>query len=255
MGDNFRNIKLTIAYCGKNFAGWQVQENDKTVQGEIEKALSIIHKSDIKITGAGRTDSGVHARAQTANFKTTLDSLPSENFSLALNRLLPDDIRILESREVALSFNSRYDAVKRVYKYYLIDKRNLAPWERNMAMYINKPLDINMLNSFASIIEGSHDFSSFSSPMGQGVSMIREIFSSVFYPEYPFIVYKIAGSGFLRKMVRSITGTIISLYTSGGSPEDFKEILQSRDRTKAGTTAPAHGLFLDSVHYTRDTCL
>jgi len=255
MTDVFRNIKLTIAYYGKNYAGWQIQKNDKTVQGEIEKALSIIHKSDVKITGAGRTDSGVHARAQVANFRTQLDSIPSGKFSLALNSLLPDDIRILESREESPSFNSRYDAVKRVYKYYLGDKMVMTPWERSMAMYVNKPLDINALNSYASIIEGKHDFTSFSAPMEEHVSMVREIFSSVFYPEYPFIVYKIAGSGFLRKMVRSITGTIIHLYTSGGTPEDFREILKSLDRSKAGTTAPAYGLFLDSVHYAGDTCL
>ena len=247
-----RNIKLIIAYNGKNYAGWQIQENGVTIQGIIEEALKKIHKCEIKITGAGRTDSGVHARGQVANFKTEISSIPAEKYSLALNSILPDDIRILESKEVNLSFNSRYDAVERIYKYQLTDIYSIMPWERDCSMYIDKKLDVIALNNIASAVIGTHDFSAFSAPMEENISPIRTVCCSSFYPSYPFIVYKITGNGFLRKMVRSIIGTIIEIYKNGGGREEFEKILYSKDRSLSGATAPARGLFLDSVIYSRE---
>ena len=249
--DMARNIKLVIAYNGKNYAGWQSQDNDITIQGTIEEALKKIHKYEIKIIGAGRTDAGVHARGQVANFKTDLASVPAEKFSLALNSLLPDDIRILDSREVNLSFNSRYDAIERIYKYQLTDIYSIMPWEKEFSMYINKKLDIPGLNDIASAAIGTHDFSTFSAPMDEHVSPLKTIYSSSFFPSYPFIIYKISGSGFLRKMVRSIIGTIVEIYKNGGGKEEFKKILESKDRFLSGATAPARGLFLDYVVYDR----
>ena len=251
MNNAVRNIKLVIAYNGKNYSGWQIQDNDITIQGIIEEALKKIHKHEVKIIGAGRTDSGVHATAQVANFMTDLASLPVEKFSLALNSILPDDIRILESNEVNPSFNSRYDAIERVYKYQLTDINSIMPWERDFSMYINKKLDIAALNNIASVIVGTHDFSAFSAPMEDHVSPVRTIYCSSFYPSYPFIVYKISGNGFLRKMVRSIIGTIVEIYKNSGGKKEFEEILKSKDRSLSGATAPARGLFLDSVIYNR----
>ncbi|MCL2294334.1 MAG: tRNA pseudouridine(38-40) synthase TruA [Spirochaetes bacterium] len=254
MSSEARNIKLKIAYNGKNYAGWQIQDNDTTIQGTIEEVLKKIHKYEVKITGAGRTDAGVHARAQAANFNTSLSSIPAEKFSRALNSLLPGDIRILESREVNLSFNSRYDAVERIYKYQLTDIYSIMPWETEFSMYVDKKLDITLLNNIASAAIGTHDFSAFSAPMEDHVSTVKTIYSSVFYPSYPFIIYKISGTGFLRKMVRSIIGTIVEIYKNDGRKEEFEKILKSRDRSLAGATAPAKGLFLDSVRYSEAVC-
>lgn len=247
-----RNIRLKIAYNGKNYAGWQVQENDVTVQGEIEKALEVIHKEKVKLTGSGRTDSGVHARGQVANFKSRNTSVPDWKFALALNSLLPSDIRILESAETCIDFNSRYDAVERVYTYYITDNPSLMPWERDFSLFVNRKLDMEKLNSIASAVTGTHDFSSFSAPMPLHVSPVRSIYSSAFYSSYPFVIYKISGNGFLRKMVRSITGTILDLYAEEKGREDFIEIMNSRNRSLAGTTAPARGLFLESVIYRQE---
>lgn len=244
-----RNIELLIAYNGKNYSGWQMQSQDITIQGEIEKALSKICKNKIKITGAGRTDAGVHARGQVANFLTNADSIPAEKFSIALNSLLPNGIRILESSLASDSFNARHDAVKRVYEYNLTNVEALMPWERDFSFYVRDCLNIEKLNDIASVLVGIHDFSAFSAPLEEHLSPIREVFASSFYVKYPFIVYRIAGSGFLRKMVRSIVGTIVSINRKGGSGADMEKVLTSLDRTQTGTTAPARGLFLVTVYY------
>ena len=244
-----RNIKLKIAYDGTGYAGWQIQNNQKTVQGTIENVLSRIHKHEVKLTGAGRTDAGVHARGQTANFKTDIASMTAGSFIPAINSLLPGDIRVLDSSTAAPDFNSRYDAVKRVYRYYVTDKNDLYPWQRNYSIYINKRLDINILNNLALPVTGVHDFSSFTVPLDNGVTAEREIFSSVFYYQYPFAVYEISGSGFLRKMVRSIVGTILELYRENRGPDDMIRIIRSRERSAAGPTSPSKGLFLDEVIY------
>ncbi|MCL2704817.1 MAG: tRNA pseudouridine(38-40) synthase TruA [Spirochaetaceae bacterium] len=247
--DVARNIKLIIAYNGKNYAGWQIQDNGTTIQGIIEEALKKIHKFETKIIGAGRTDAGVHAVGQVANFTTDLLSIPAKKYSLALNSILPDDIRILESKEVSLSFNSRYDAIERIYRYQLTDVYSIMPWEKEFSMHIDKKLDIAILNNIASAVIGTHDFSAFSAQMEEHVSPVKTIYSSSFYSSYPFIIYKISGSGFLRKMVRSIIGTIVEIYKNGGGRKEFEEILKSKERSMVGPTAPAKGLFLDYVVY------
>lgn len=247
-----RNIQLLIAYNGKNYSGWQMQSQDITIQEEIEKALSKICKNKIKITGAGRTDAGVHARGQVANFLTDADSIPPEKFSVALNSLLPNGIRILESFLTTDSFNARHDAVKRVYEYNLTNVDALMPWERDFSFYVRDCLNIEKLNNIASVLVGIHDFSAFSAPMEEHLSPIRAVFASSFYVKYPFVVYRITGSGFLRKMVRSIIGTIVMINRQGGSGADMKKILTYRDRTQVGTTAPARGLFLVAVYYASD---
>ena len=244
-----RNIKLTIAYDGSEYCGWQVQNNEVTIQGTIEKALSVIHKKKIRLTGSGRTDSGVHAKGQIANFYTHLQSIPAENFALALNSLIPKDIRVLKSEEVSSKFHSRFDAKERIYRYYTACENIPMPWENKYCHYTRSHLDTVKLNDIVSPLTGIHDFTSFSAPMEEGVSMIREIYSASFYSEYPNIVFKISGNAFLRKMVRSITGTVLDIYSSGGDGNTMKEILESRDRSRAGVTAPARGLFLYKVCY------
>ena len=249
MNSQDRNIKLTIAYDGTEYCGWQVQNNEVTVQGTIEKALSVIHKKDIRLTGSGRTDSGVHAKGQIANFYTHLHSIPAENYALALNSLVPKDIRVLKSEEVSSEFHSRYDAKERIYRYYIASECIPFPWENKYCHYIRDRLNIKKLNEIVSPLTGIHDFTTFSAPMEEGVTMTREIYSASFYSEYPFIVFKISGSAFLRRMVRSITGTVLELYAKGEDGKLMKEILESKNRSRAGVTAPARGLFLYKVCY------
>ena len=249
MNSSDRNIKLTIAYDGTEYCGWQVQNNEVTVQGEIEKALSAMHKKDIRLTGSGRTDSGVHAKGQVANFYTDIKSIPEENFAPALNSLLPMDIRIIKSRKADFKFHSRYDAKERIYRYYISSGNLPYPWQNRYCHYIRDLLDLKRLNEIVRPVTGIHDFTTFSAPMEEGISMTREIYSAHFYAEYPFIVFKISGSAFLRKMVRSITGTVLDLYSKGEDGAKMKELIDSADRSLAGPTAPARGLFLYKVCY------
>lgn len=244
-----RNIRLDIAYVGTAYCGWQIQPKDITVQALIEQALSKIHKREIDIIGSGRTDSGVHADMQVANFYTDIDSIPAENFRQALNSLLPLDIRILKSRHVSDSFHSRFDAVRRTYKYYIKLGEVGHPRYRDFCYLVRKPLDLKRLNDLARELVGEHDFTTFAASGDQAPTKTRRIFSAGFYPEGEFLVFKICGNAFLQRMVRSLTGTLLDLCWKGSSPSDIRSILASKDRSLAGTTAPARGLFLHHVEY------
>ncbi len=244
-----RNIRLDIAYDGGNYCGWQIQPNETTVQGVIEKAISKIHKQEIGIIGSGRTDSGVHADMQVANFETSIDSIPAENFRSAINSLLPLDIRILKSSEVSTDFHSRFNAYRRTYKYYLKLGDVGHPKYRDFCYLIRKPLNIPLLNALSRELLGEHDFTTFAASGDQAPTKIRTIYSATFYPEGEFVVFKICGNAFLQRMVRSITGTLLDMCWKGESPERVREILKSKDRSLAGTTAPARGLFLNLVEY------
>lgn len=244
-----RNIRLDIAYDGSAYCGWQIQPSNITVQEMIEKALSKIHKREIDIIGSGRTDSGVHADMQVANFETDIDSIPAQNYRKAINSLLPLDIRILRSREVSMSFHSRFDAVRRTYKYYIKLAEVGHPRYRDFCYLVRKPLDLTVLNNLARELVGEHDFTTFAAAGDQAPTKIRTIYSAIFYPEGEFIVFKICGNAFLQRMVRSLTGTLLDMCWKGNTPSDLKTILESKDRSLAGTTAPARGLFLNKVEY------
>lgn len=243
------NIKLTIAYDGTSYCGWQIQDNDVTVQGTIEKALSKMHNAPIKLIGAGRTDSGVHAAGQCANFHSDMDSVPPEKFREALNSLLPRDIRILKSEKADSSFHARYDDVERIYKYYIINRDMCYPWLERYCCCVKENFDIGRLNEIVAPLAGHHSFASFSSVMEDGYPMERTVYSAVFYAKENYIVFKISADGFLRKMVRSVVGTSFDLYRKGSGGKEMKEILEAKNRESAGACAPAKGLFLDRVIY------
>ncbi|MDC7126243.1 MAG: tRNA pseudouridine(38-40) synthase TruA [Spirochaetales bacterium] len=243
-----RNIRLKIAYDGTDFCGWQIQNNARSVQGEIEEALKKIEGCGYRLTGSGRTDSGVHANGQIANFYTE-NNMPAEKFVPALNSLLTNDISIIDSMEVPENFHSRYDAKKRVYRYYIKNTGTKKPSDGRFCWTVKRKPDLANLNKIASVLTGVHDFTTFAAAGDQSESKVREIFSAVFYYEGPFIVFKIVGNAFLWRMVRSLTGTIIELDAYGGRRADLIKILNSKDRTLAGTTAPPNGLFLDRVIY------
>ncbi|MBO7048053.1 MAG: tRNA pseudouridine(38-40) synthase TruA [Spirochaetia bacterium] len=242
------NIKLTVAYDGTAYCGWQIQNDDDTIQGRMEKALDKLHGHPVKITGAGRTDSGVHARGQCANFITDM-TMPPEKFKDALNSFLPPDIRILRSEAVDDSFHARYDATERIYKYYILPRELSYPWLERYCLSVKGRLDINRLNELAAPLVGSHSFASFASVMEDGYPMERRVNSAVFYQSQGYTVFKISADGFLRRMVRSIVGTVLDLYDKGEGSSAMKSVLDAQDRSAAGACAPAKGLFLDQVIY------
>ena len=237
-----------MAYDGTAYCGWQIQNDDDTIQGRIEKALERLHGHPVKITGAGRTDSGVHARGQCANFITDM-TMPVEKFREALNSFLPPDIRIIRSEAVSDSFHARYDAIERIYKYYMLPRALSYPHLERYCLTVRSVLDINRLKELVSPLVGLHSFASFASVMEDGYPMERRVSSAVFYQSQGYTVFKISADGFLRRMVRSIVGTVLDLYEKEGDGADMRPIMEAQDRSLAGACAPAKGLFLDQVIY------
>lgn len=257
MKTSMRNILLTVSYDGTDFCGWQRQDKSdggrpvRTVQGEIEKALEKIHKEHVNLTGSGRTDSGVHAFAQAANFYSPIDSIPVEKYIPAINAFLPYDIRIVGSSEVAQDFSSRFSATSRTYRYFIHTGNPFAS-EMRFVWPINHKPDITVLNKMASYLRGEIDCATFAAAGDASLSTFRYIENARFFvddknPEV--IVFEICANAFLWKMVRSLTGSLIFFEKSGRSPEYFKEVLDSRDRKRAGPTAPPSGLFLYQVSF------
>jgi tRNA pseudouridine38-40 synthase len=244
-----RNIRLTLAYDGTDFYGWQVQPNGRTVQGVMQAALERMHGHAVRIIGAGRTDSGVHATGQVANFISDIDSIPEERYREAMNSLLPRDIRVLESAEAGHRFHARRSARHRVYRYYLSTGPVPLPHQRNYCHWVRRAPDIRVLNAMASLLVGEHDFTAFSAEGDKNVSKVRTVTVSSFHAESGVLVYTIAANSFLWKMVRTIVGTFLELEEQGAGAAGLVRILESADRGNAGGTAPAKGLFLERVVY------
>lgn len=256
-----RNILLKISYDGTDFCGWQRQDDFKgneaykTVQGEIEKALYKIHKKQVILYGSGRTDSGVHALGQAANFYTSIESMPAENFVRALNDFLSPDIRILQAFEVPLEFNSRKSATSRIYRYFVyFNQQNPANNSRFM-WYVKKyEPNLEKLNGFCQCLKGEIDCASFAASGDESISTSRYIEDAHFFLQKDIwgndiLVFQIEANAFLWKMVRTLTGTLINLDKKNAALDSMEKILKSKDRTKAGITAPAEGLFLYKIKF------
>lgn len=243
-----RRIKLVLSYDGTDFSGWQIQPNERTVQGELEKALTQMHDCSISTIVAGRTDSGVHAQGQVCHFDVE-SSVPDFKYKEALNSLLPADIRILSSIQTEKDFNARYSAKKRVYKYFIKENSVPSPFARNYCLTIRSAPSLVNLNKCARQIVGVHDFSAFTAAGDKSISKVRKIFTSVFYMENGYIVYRIEGTAFLWKMIRSLVGTMMETAILSHPGERMKEILKNGDRGMVGTTAPSKGLFFHRVDY------
>lgn len=247
-----RNIKLIIAYDGADFSGWQSQgkdEKNRTVQGCLENALEKIHKRPITLIGAGRTDAGVHAAGQTAHFYTDIKSMEARRFIPALNTLLPQDVRILDAEEARHDFHARFDAKSRTYRYRIIAGRRGLPHETRYALQIwNRP-SLGKLNAYTRILRGEMDFSTFSTLKNPEKSPYRYIYNAVFFIQGDILVFEITANAFLWKMVRSLTGTLLFYEEKGLPVDEFKELVESKNRSRAGPTAPPHGLFLWKVEY------
>lgn len=243
-----RNIKLTIEYDGTDFCGWQMQPSQRTVQGEIEKAIKIIAGKEIIIFGAGRTDAGVHANGQVANFH--IDShIHSHRFAAAINSLLPKDVVIKESIEVDDCFHSRYNSIGKEYKYIIYNDKIRSTLLRDYSYYVNYHLDIEKMYRASRILVGTHDFRSFMSSGGSAKKTIRSIHSLDMISEKNIIEITINGNGFLYNMVRIIVGTLIDIGRGRIREEELDNILHSKNRDKAGHTAVAKGLYLKKVFY------
>jgi len=245
-----RNIRIVISYDGTDFSGWQRQENTlRTVQGELEKALAKIHKHPVAVAGCGRTDAGVHARSQCANFYTDIAGMEAKRFIPALNSLLPADIRITQAEETAHSFHSRFDAISRTYRYFFVCGHQALPMERRYATQLWRIPDISLLNDYCRFLKGEFDCTVFASPADKSNSRFRYIYNAVFFVESNKLIFEIRANAFLWKMVRSIAGTLLFYEEQKTKPEDFYKIITSKNRKLAGPTLPPDGLFLWAVEY------
>ena len=247
-----RNIKVTLSYDGTDFCGWQIQKRERTVQGVVEEALERLHGHPVRVKAAGRTDSGVHARGQVISFESD-STVPDERLTRALNSRLPRDVRAVHAHPVDDDFHARYSARRRIYKYYILPAEHSDPFARRFCLTVKRELNVQRLNGYAAKIVGAHDFTTFAAAGDDSGSMVREVFSSAFHVEGRFIVYKIEGNAFLWKMVRSLVGTMLAVDSENASPLYFSQVLEARDRRKAGDTAPAKGLFLSKVLYDEKT--
>jgi tRNA pseudouridine38-40 synthase len=247
-----RNLKLTVAYDGTDFAGWQIQPEAATVQGTLSLAIGRITGEKVLPQGSGRTDAGVHALAQVATFQT--DSvIPTGNFVVALNDMLPASIRVLSAEEVAADFHPRKSAAAKTYRYRIYREAICSPFLSRYVWHYPYPLDEPAMREAVPLVEGEHDFTSFAAVDPErgreGVSNVRRIFSSQFRKESSELIYEVRGSGFLHHMVRNLVGTFLLVGKGTLKPADVTRILGARDRSAAGATAPATGLYLVNVEY------
>ncbi|WIF95559.1 tRNA pseudouridine(38-40) synthase TruA [Caminicella sporogenes] len=243
-----KNVKLTISYDGTNFSGWQIQPNTRTVQGEIEKALQKIMKKEIRINGSGRTDAGVHALGQVANFKADF-TIPVNKIAVALNSILSEDIVIKDAEEVDEDFHARYSVKKKKYIYKIYNDKIKNPIYRNYSYFFNRAIDINKLIESSKYFIGKHDFKGFMSSGSYVKDTVRVIYSIDIKKEGKFINLEYTGNGFLYNMVRIITGTLLDVNIGKIDINRLDEIIKSKDRKNAGHTAPPQGLYLAEVYY------
>jgi tRNA pseudouridine38-40 synthase len=242
-------FKITIAYDGGPYVGWQRQANGPSVQALIEDALRELDDREVTVNGAGRTDAGVHAIAQVASFTIVRDVRP-DVIVRSLNAKLPADVRIMSAEEVPASFHARFNGSWKTYRYRIWHADVLNPFERAYTWHIFGPLDVRAMAEAARLVEGRHDFAAFQTVGGTSGATERTISSSQLTATGDGLVtYEITGNGFLRHMVRAIVGTLVEVGRGRRRPEWMSDVIASRDRTRAGKTAPAHGLFLVRVDY------
>lgn len=243
-----KRVKLVVAYDGTNYHGWQVQDNGITIEEVLNRTISELVQEDIKVIGASRTDAGVHACGNVAVFDTE-SRIPGDKFSFALNQRLPEDIRIQESCEVDADFHPRYADTVKTYEYNILNRRFELPSKRLYAAFCYYPMDIERMNQAAAYLVGAHDFKSFCSAGAQVQTTVRTIYAVNVTKEDDMVHIRITGNGFLYNMVRIIAGTLMQVGTGLMEPEQVKEILEAKDRSKAGPTAVAKGLTLVEIRY------
>lgn len=244
-----RNIKLTLEYDGTDWHGWQIQENAPTVQGELEKAIAAITQERRRVTGASRTDAGVHARGQVCNFYTN-SRLPIDRFPRALNSQLPASIVVLSAEEVEPAFHARLDAAGKKYSYEILNRSAPSALLRHQSYHVMRSLDKSAMRQAASFLIGQHDFAAFQAAGSSVRNTIRHVWRlELLQLETDRLSIIVEGNGFLYNMVRIMVGTLLWVGSGRLTAEQIPVILASRDRTLAGPTAPAQGLCLEKVYY------
>lgn len=246
--DRMKRIKLTVAYDGTNYCGWQVQNNGVTIEEKLNKAIADLTGEEIAVIGASRTDSGVHALGNVAVFDTDT-RIPAEKIALALNQRLPEDIRVQKSEEVSQDWHPRYvDSIK-TYRYQILNRKIPDPLRRFYTYFIYSDLDVEAMRKAAAYIVGEHDFASFCSAGSQVLTTVRTVYSLDIDVEEDLITIRITGNGFLYNMVRIIAGTLLQVGKGIYLPEHMADIITAKDRSMAGPTAPAQGLTLVGIEY------
>lgn len=243
-----KRVRLTVAYDGTNYCGWQIQANGNTVQAELNRHLSRLLQEEIMTIGASRTDAGVHALGNVAVFDTNA-RMPGEKISYALNQRLPEDIRIQCSEEVAADFHPRYCESEKTYEYRILNRRFPLPTERFYSYFYHYNLDLEKMREGAAYLIGEHDFASFCGAGAQVKTTVRTVTGIDIAKESDIVTIRVTGKGFLYNMVRIIAGTLIEIGGGMYLPARMKDILEAGDRSAAGPTAPACGLTLIGIRF------
>ncbi|HVN29255.1 MAG TPA: tRNA pseudouridine(38-40) synthase TruA [Candidatus Binataceae bacterium] len=241
-------IKLTIAYDGANYFGWQLQSGQDSIQARLEAALERIFSTPVRVHGSGRTDTGVHARGQVAAV-TLPRAFEASDLQRALNAILPDDIVIEKIETVADDFDPRRDATSRVYEYRILNQQLPSPFERRYAWLIREPLNIDVMNEAARVFLGEHDFAGFRTLGTEVKSTVRRVIASEWTRSGALLTYRVEATSFLRHMVRTMVAAMVEAGRGRISPRAVADLLQSRDRALAPASAPPQGLFLREVRY------
>jgi tRNA pseudouridine38-40 synthase len=242
------NIKLTVEYDGTHYHGWQVQPTGETVQAVLEKAVSTLVGRPTHVIGSGRTDAGVHALGQVANFLSETELEP-HRVRRALNALTPDDITIKTVEIVPDSFHARRAGRSRIYEYRILNRPSASPFLLKFAWHVHAPLNLAMMREAITCLEGEHDFSAFRAAGCDAAHPVRTIYRASLSPRDELIVFTVEATAFLRHMMRNLIGTLVEVGRQQRTPQSFAELLTARDRTQAGIKAPPQGLFLIEVKY------
>lgn len=244
-----RRLRLTLAYDGGRYHGWQRQENASTVQGVLEETIALITREPVRVVGSGRTDAGVHARAQVCHVNLG-SRIPVEGLRRGLNALLPPDIHVLGIAEAPPDFHARYGARCKLYEYRIWNHAEPDVFERRYAWHVRRPLDTAAMEAALGVLVGTHDFRSFQSAGSETRSPVRTVYGAWLRQPAPHrIRIRLEADGFLRHMVRNIVGTLVDVGLAKLGLAEFRNIFEARDRRQAGIRAPAHGLFLMRVSY------
>ncbi len=243
------NYKMVIAYDGSRYKGWQrLGDGESSIQGKLEMVLSKLFKEEIQIIGSGRTDAGVHARGQVANFQYKKNLDCSEKLK-EINHYLPEDISVLSLEKVDAAFHSRYNAETKTYRYYILQNPVHDPFVRKYSLHIPEYLDIESMEIAAEMIIGEHDFTTFTNAKSKKKSMVRRLDRVDIFPEDDYLVIEFEGNGFLHNMVRRLVGTLIQIGLDQLKPKMMQKYLEAKDRQKVTYVAESKGLFLYSVKY------